>query len=461
MKTQDMRTPLAVLGGGPAGYVAAIRAAQLGSQVVLIEEDTLGGVCMNRGCIPTKALLRSGFVAAGIPKTDEFGVDSALGGIHWDFAVSRKNRIVKNLNTSLSQLMDARKITVLSGRGEFLTDRELLVHTEDRQIRVTFDKLILATGSAPVIPKIPGSLLPGVITSNEALDLISIPETAVIIGAGIIGLEFAAMFRSAGCKVTVLDVIDRLLPSEDLDVSAELTKVLKRQGISLKLGVSVHSIEKMAGGLSVQYTSGEKAASATGEIVLLATGRKPHSNLGLPFQMSEGAIVVDRHMETSIKGIYAAGDVIGGQLLAHLAYAEGRVAAENALGLSTTVNYNAVPSCLYTTPEYATVGLNEQSATRQEIPIRVGRSYFRTNGRAQTLGEREGFVKVIAAEDGTILGAQILGSDASELISELTLAITVGANVSLLADMVHPHPTLSEVIWEACGDVMGRSLHGI
>lgn len=461
METQSVRTPLAVLGGGPAGYVAAIRAAQLGSQVVLIEEDALGGVCMNRGCIPTKALLRSGSVAASIPKTDEFGVDSTLGGIHWDFAVSRKNRIVKNLSTSLSQLMDARKITVLSGRGELLTDRELLVHTEDRQIRVAFDKLILATGSAPVIPKIPGSLLPGVITSNEALDLLSIPETAVIIGAGIIGLEFAAMFRSAGCKVTVLDVIDRLLPSEDLDVSAEITKILKRQGISLRLGASVDSIEKATSGLSVQYTSGGKAASSTGEIVLLATGRKPRSDLGLPFHVSESAIVVDRHMETSIKGIYAAGDVIGGQLLAHLAYAEGRVAAENALGLSTTVNYNAVPSCFYTMPEYATVGLNEQSAAQHGIPIRVGRSYFRTNGRAQTLGEREGFAKVIAAEDGTILGAQILGSDASELISEMTLAVTVGANVSLLADMVHPHPTLSEVIWEACGDVMGRSLHGI
>lgn len=461
MSIQEQHTPLAILGGGPAGYIAAIRAVQLGGKAVLVEETALGGICMNQGCIPTKALLRSSGVAVTIRSSKEFGVESSLERIAWNTAVARKNRAVKNLHISLSQLMDSKGITVLHGKGSLISDKELLVESNAESTRLIFDQMIVATGSEPSVPPIKGIDSPGVIGSTEALELTEAPESIAIVGAGVIGLEFAAMFRGAGSKVTVLEAAPDILHGEDQEVAAELLKIMKRQGIGFKLSATVKEIAPSNDGLTLAYHDGKKDTSLTAQTVLMATGRKPRSNLVLPFRISDGAIAVDSHMETSIKGIYAAGDVIGGRLLAHLAYAEGKVAAENALGHKSAVNYNAVPSCVYTTPEIATVGMNEAEAERQGIPVRVGKSSFRTNGRALTLGEREGFVKIVADNDGTIIGAQILGSGASELISELTLAVTLKANAAMLADMIHPHPSLSEVVWEACGDVLGRSLHGI
>jgi len=456
---KEIYAPLAVLGGGPAGYVAAIRAAQLGSRVVLVEEDALGGVCMNRGCIPTKSLLKSAGVVTAISRSKEFGVASELGGVKWDAAVQRKNRIVKNLYVGLTQLLDAKGVNVLKGRGEFLSDREIAVEDEGGVTRLVFGKLILATGSEPIEPSIDGVGLHGVMTSAEALDLEEIPESIVIIGAGVIGVEFASMFRAAGSKVTVLEAAPRILTEMDSEISAELHKILKRQGISVKLSASVQRIDQKGSGLSVRLQVGGADQALPAARVLLAVGRKPRSGFNLPFIKANTAICVDQHMETSIKGIYAAGDVIGGSLLAHLAYAEGRVAAENALGIESAVNYNAVPSCVYTSPEIATVGLTQQEGENRGQEVRIGKSYFRQNGRALTLGERDGFVKIIANKENTVIGAQILGADASELISELTLAVALKANAGVLADLIHPHPSLSEAVWEACGDLMGRGIH--
>lgn len=458
---KEISADIGILGGGPAGYVAAIRAAQLGAEVVLIEEKELGGVCLNIGCIPTKALLKTAETATVIKRSKEFGIESRMDSINWDVAVNRKDRVVKSLNSGLEQLLGARGVTVVKGRGTVLSDKKLLVQTVEEKIQVNCKKMILTTGAVSLLPSIKGIDLDGVITSNEALSLDILPESIVIIGAGVIGLEFAAMLHSSGVKVTVIELQDKILPDEDGEVAAELLKIMKRQGISFKLSASVTEIQKANDGLAVAYTVGEKASIQSCEKVLVAVGRKLNSDIfdQLPLYIEKGAVVVNENMETNIKGVYAAGDLVGGKLLAHLAFMEGKVAAENALGLSSKVNYSAVPACIYTNPEVASVGMTEDEAKQAGISVKVGRFNFRNNGRALTLGEREGFVKVVADQDNIIIGGQILGANASEIISELTLAITLKAKANNLADMIHLHPSLGEAIWEACGDLLGRAIH--
>lgn len=458
---KEISTNIGILGGGPAGYVAAIRAAQLGAKVTLIEEKELGGVCMNRGCIPTKALLRTSETAAFIKRSKEFGLDSHIDNTNWNVAVDRKNRVVKNLNIGLEQLLSAKGVTIIKGRGTVESDRKIIVQTAEETIEVSCEKMILTTGAVPLLPAIKGIDSEGVITSNEALTLDVLHKNMVIIGAGVIGLEFASMFNSLGVKVTVIELQERILPDQDSEVSAELLKIMKRQGVSFKLSASVKDIQKTSDGLTVSYAVGEKAFVQSCEKVLVAVGRKLNSDMfqNLPVYIEKGAVVVNENMETNIKGVYAAGDLVGGKLLAHLAFMEGRVAAENALGRSSKVNYNAIPACIYTNPEVASVGITENEAKQAGIPVKVGRFDFRNNGRASTLGERDGFVKVIADKDNVIIGGQILGVNASEMISELTLAITLKAKADDLADMIHPHPTLGEAVWEACGDILGRAIH--
>jgi dihydrolipoamide dehydrogenase len=457
----EISADICILGGGPAGYVASIRASQLGAKVVLIEEKELGGVCLNIGCIPSKALLKTAETATAIKKSKEFGVPSHVEAINWNVAVDRKNRVVKNLNTGLEQLLGARGVTILKGRGTVLSDKKLFVQTAEGAIQVNCDKMILTTGAVPLLPPIKGIDLDGVITSNEALSLNDLPESIVIIGAGVIGLEFATMLSSVGVKVTVIELQDRILPNEDGEIATELLKIMKRQGISFKLSASVTEIQQAEDGLAVSYKVNDKEENQSCKKVMVAVGRKLNSDKfdKLALHIENGAVVVADSMETNIKGVYAAGDLVGGKLLAHLAFMEGKVAAENALGINSKVNYNAVPSCVYTNPEVASVGMTEDEAKQAGMSVKVGRFNFRNNGRALTLGEREGFVKVIADQDNIIIGGQMLGVNASEMISELTLAITLKAKAGTLADMIHPHPSLTEAIWEACGDLLGRAIH--
>jgi dihydrolipoamide dehydrogenase len=355
---------IAVLGGGPAGYVAAIRAAQLGAKVVLIEEKELGGVCLNIGCIPTKALLKTAETATNIKRSKEFGIDSHMENINWNVVVDRKNRVVKNLNTGLEQLLRAKGVTIIKGRGTVASDRKLIVQTAEEAIEVNCEKLILTTGAVPMLPPIKGIDLNGVITSNEALSMDFLPKGIVIIGAGVIGLEFASMLVSLGVKITVIELQDRILPSEDSEVAIELLKIMKRQGISFKLSASVTEIQVTDDGLAVSYIVGEKSSIQSCEKVLVAVGRKLNSDVfqNLPLRIEKGAVIVNENMETNIKGVYAAGDLVGGKLLAHLAFMEGKVAAENAMGIISKVNYNAVPACIYTNPEVASVGMTEDEA---------------------------------------------------------------------------------------------------
>lgn len=470
----EIKTDICILGGGPAGYVAAIIAARLEANVVLIEKEHLGGTCLNWGCIPTKALLKSAETIESIKKSSEYGVEASVSSIILANAVSRKDRIVKSLKIGLESLLNNPKITILRGEGLIETVKKIKVQVENETIVVDCDKLIITSGSKTLIPSISGMDLDGVITSNEAINLTEIPESITIIGAGAIGLEFATLFNAMGTKITVVELQDKILPQEDMEISAELLKLMKRQGIKFKLGAKVKEIKNgdndsqsrlgfPAQQLKVVLDENGVESEIVSEKVLMAIGRK--TNLtpdieALGLKINGNAIAVNEFMETSIPKVYAAGDVVGGKLLAHLAFAQGKAAAKNACGGKTKINQNAVPACVYTHPEVASVGMNETDAIANGYSIKVGRFDFRNNGRALCQGYRDGFVKVVVDEKtGIILGAQILGANASELISEITLAITLNAKAEDIANMIHPHPTLSEAIMESCGDALGKAIH--
>jgi len=458
------RADLVILGGGPAGYLAAIRAAQLGSRVTIVEHDQIGGVCLNRGCIPTKALLRTTEIDALVRKGAEFGVTPSSASTNWTAAHSRKTRVVKSLRMGVEFLLRNDRIHLVRGSGDFTHFDRLKVETEEGVLELQSKKFLVATGSMPMRPPIPGIEAPTVLTSNEILEMETVPNRLAIIGGGVIGLEFAQMFNELGSKVTVIEMADQVLPNEDSEMAAEVLKSMKRQRITIRLSSMVTGIVAADAVTTVNFMSQGNEEQVEADYVLLAAGRKPSVPNGLlalgAAMDAKGALVVNEHLATSIPGIYAAGDVIGGKMLAHKAYAEGRIAVENALGLSKVMTYNALPSCVYIQPELAAVGMTEQEAAEKGHEVRVGRFMFRNNGRALCMGERDGLVKVIIdSRTRIILGAQIFGPSATELISELSMAIAFNHTADEVADLIHPHPTLSEAVMEACADAVGRSIH--
>ncbi|QCX33721.1 dihydrolipoyl dehydrogenase [Caloramator sp. E03] len=450
-----------ILGGGPTGYYAAIHGAKLGANITLIEDKEIGGVCLNKGCIPTKALLKSSGIIKEVKRAKEFGIDADIKKINLEIAVDRKNRVVKALNMGLSSLINSNKIELIKGRGILKSKNQILIESKEETKVIQFKKLIISTGASPIIPNIEGVTNEGVLTSDELLDLKTMPQEIVIIGAGVIGLEFAEMYSSFS-KVTVIEVRDKLYLSDE-EIDNELLKIMKRKGINFKFNSKVIRINKINDKLEVVFEENGKENSIKTDNVLLSCGRRPNISkdmIDIGLDIKNGALVVNKEFKTNIENIYAAGDVIGGKQLAHLSFAEGRCAIENALGIKSKLNYNAVPNCIYTEPEVATVGMTESEASSKGYEVKIGKYYFRNNGRALTLGNRDGFVKVVVDKNSNIvLGAQILGESASEMISELTLAITLKADVNILSTMIHPHPTLSEAIFEACGDACGMSVH--
>jgi len=455
---------LVIIGGGPAGYVGAIRAKQLGGKVTLIEEDTLGGTCLNRGCIPTRALARGVEFLDLARKARDYGVSLDVTRVDFPKMVARKDTIVRTVVGGVELLMRENGIEVLRGRGSLHSPSEVEVQLEDGTGRhITASKIIIATGSKWKRPAIAGQ--GKVITTDQALDLKDIPRSMLVMGSGAIGLAFANIYSKLGTSVIVIERSAQILPGVDSEIASLLERELKKEKIRVHTEANTKAIGDGDGGESniALNIKGEEVA-LTAQYVLAAEEREANvDGLGLDrvgVSVSNGAIVVNSKMETSVPGILAAGDVTGGHMLAHVAFAEGRVAAENAMGEKSEIDYGAVPRCVNTAPEIASVGLTEDEALAQGYQIRIGRFPFAANGMATILGERVGFIKIITeTKYGQILGVHIIGPDATDLIVEATLAIKLDATPQEITSTIHAHPTLSEALMEAALDVTGDTLH--
>lgn len=460
-----MAKSIVVIGGGPGGYVAAIRAAQLGAQVTLIEKDTLGGTCLNRGCIPTKALLQSVDILASIRHADTFGISVEGASLDFSAVNERKQAVVKRLVAGVGSLMRKNNIQVVEGTGTLVDART--VGIQGKSDDVSADSIIIATGSKPATVPIKGIEEPGVINTDEALELEQLPESIVIIGGGVMGLEFAQIMRGLGSEVTILEMMPQILPTEDTEIANMLADVLKKEGIEILTDAKVIGITGAGQGrevISFTITDDGPEQDRTAEKVLLTVGRDSCTDdLGvekLDLAVDNGRIVVNERMETSIPGMYAIGDVVGGFMLAHVAMDEGKCAVENIMGANRSMDYKAVPRCTYTSPEVASVGLTETEARETYGDIRVGRFPFAASGRALILDRTAGMAKIIADPSyGEILGVHIIGPQATELIAEAVLAMRMEATFEDIAATMHAHPTLSEAVMEAALDAGGKAIH--
>lgn len=456
MKQSD----LVIIGGGPAGYVAAIHAAHLGAKVSVIEKDKLGGTCLNRGCIPTKALVRSTEVFLEAKRADEFGIEVGNIKINLKKIMTRKNTIVSQLVSGVERLMKVNKISLYRGTGQILSPYLVKVNDEE----IVTKKLIIAAGSKSALLPIPGLDLPGVLTTDDILDLDQLPESLVIIGGSHVGVEFAGIFNGLGVKVTIVKRRPLLLQPIDEEIGRRFAQSLPRQGIEVKIGAAVKAIRQEGAMLKVVWDTPDGEQGVDGQMVLMATGRLPYTDgLGLSeldIRMDGPAIVVNEFLETNINDVYAIGDVLGKRMLAHVASYEGEVAVENALGGSRRVDYHAVPSCIFTQPEIAGVGITELEAKDKEIPYKVSKFPFLACGRALTIGETMGMVKMICnAEDGKVLGMHIMGPHASDIIAEGVLAVKMGATASDIVQTMHAHPTLPEAVREAAMGQLDGAIH--
>jgi len=453
---------LTVIGGGPGGYVAAIRACRYGLKVALVEERDMGGTCLNRGCIPTKSLLHSAEVYHTVKTSMEYGVTANDVSFDYKRIASKKDAVVKQLRSGVEYLVKSSGGTIIKGRAA-IKDKSTIEISGNNNQSITTEKIIIATGSRPAKPPIPGIDGKRVLSSDEVLEMTACPDRIVIIGGGVIGVEFATVFNSLGKEVTIVEMMQTILPGVDTEISGILRKSLEKKGIKVFTGAGVTSIKSEENAVCVFDDNGTEK-SAEGDIVIVAIGRKPNSeNIGLEnvgIETERGFIKIDDGLETSVKGIYAIGDVTGKVLLAHVASAQGLAAAANAAGKNHKMEYSVVPGCIYTSPEIASVGLTEDEAIKKGYRVKVGRFPISANGKSMIMGEREGLAKIVTDQTtGEILGAHIMGPRATDMISEMCVAMKLESTIEELADTIHPHPTVSEIIMEAAHDVEGLCVH--
>jgi dihydrolipoamide dehydrogenase len=457
---------VAIIGGGPGGYVAAIRAAQLGLKVALVEKEHLGGVCLNWGCIPSKSLLRNAEVISLLGRGKDFGF--TLAGFEADYgaAVARSRRVSERLVKGVAALMRKNEIEVVEGTGVLKSPNEVEVGAGLVSARVlTTRAVILATGSRA--RSIPGVALDGerVLTYREAIVLRELPRSAVVIGAGPIGIEFAHVWSAYGAQVTVVEMLPRALPLEDEEISAEVERAFKRRKVRLLTATRVQGVETGADGVRVRVTNDKGEQTLEAERALVAVGVRPNSEaLGLEaagVKVERGFVSIDERMRTNVPGVYAIGDLTGKLPLAHVASAQGIVAAEAIAGAETvTLDYEMMPRCVYCQPQVASFGLTEAQAAERGRAVKVGRFPFRVNGKALGLDDYDGFVKIVADEKSDeILGAHLVGPEVTELLPELVLAHNCELTPQEIARSVHAHPTLSEVLMEAAHGVFGEAIH--
>ncbi|MBN1382180.1 MAG: dihydrolipoyl dehydrogenase [Deltaproteobacteria bacterium] len=455
------KAKITVIGGGVGGYPAAIRAARMGADVTLIERDVLGGTCLNRGCIPTKALLQSASVIQTMKESQIFGITCKGYEVNFSAVMNRKNNVVSRLSGGVASLLNAKKIKIIKGTASFVDPQTVQISETGEKIKS--DKILIASGSQPGKIPVPGIDGPGVMDSTQVLEMKSLPKSAVIIGGGVIGVEFAQFLNAMGTSVTILEMLPNLIPTLDLEISVHLQKLIAKTGVNVITNAAVKGIADKDDANEVTYLLADKTGSVSAEKVILTVGRKPDFSFlnidKVGIKHDGGAIVVNEFMETNISGIYAAGDVIGGIMLAHVASAEGEYAVKNAMGHKEVMSYRAIPSCIYTSPEVACVGLSEEEAKRNH-DIQIGRFPFRGNGKAFVLNDIEGMVKIIADRQyGQVLGVHILGPHATDMIAEAVLGMNMEMTVMDIANAVHPHPTVSEAIMEAAMTLSGGAIH--
>ena len=462
---------IVIIGGGPGGYVAAIRAAQLGAAVTLVENKYLGGTCLNVGCIPTKVLLHTSELL-DLLKNDAKELGITISDYHgdWPKLQKRKTKIIKKLVGGVNGLLKNNGITQITGTAVFVNKHQIKVISE-KQDQVTtgsqvidFDFAIIATGSKPVIPPIPGSNHPDVITSDTALSLDAVPASLGIIGGGVIGCEFASIYNAFGCKVTIIEMLPEIVANMDADIVKPLKAKLQKDGVEIFTGTRVESIQENPDGLAITTSSPAGEQIITVAKVLLSVGRKAElDTLELAqagIQTARGAIVVNQKMQTNVPHIYAVGDCNGGVMLAHVASAEGIVAVETIIGKRSQIDFKTIPYCVYTKPELASVGMTEAQARDQGYEVKVGTFPMAVNGKAMIMGETTGVVKYVTdAATGEILGLHMAGPRATDLIVEGALAIRLEATVAELMATIHAHPTVGEALMEAAHAVNGEAIH--
>ena len=458
---------LIVIGAGPGGYEAAIRAAQLGLTTALIERRDVGGTCLNRGCIPTKAMLHSAQLYREAANFELFGLHTENTSFDWAKVHQRKNDVVVKLRTGIEQLIKANKIDFFNNSASILGKNDVQL---DQGEVIRGENILIATGSVPARPPIPGLDLPNVVTSDELLDdphftqTDSLAKEILIIGGGVIGVEFASVFSSFGCHVTIVEAMERILPTMDREISQSLNMVLKKRGVSIHTGAMVEKLEQDENGLVCHFTEKGKAQAVPAQQVLVAIGRRPNIQglfaEGFEVACERGRIVTDENFRTSVDSIYAIGDVTSKIQLAHMASAQGICAVHIIAGQKPPIDLRYVPGCIYTDPEIASVGITEDEAKQQGIPVKKGKFLMTGNGRSLIDEQERGFIKVLAhQETDVILGAQLMCSRATDIVAELATAIVNGLTCAQLAGVIRPHPTFCEGVTEAVEDVHAMAIH--
>lgn len=448
-----------ILGGGPGGYVAAIKAAQQGLKTALIEKEVVGGICLNHGCIPTKALLKSAKLYQQFQHAADYGI-TLTGQIdfNWTDMLKRKDGVVKRLTTGVAGLLKKNGVDVFNGFGEVLSATKVKVGDQTLEAK----NLILATGASPFIPPISGlkeALDKGIaVTSRELLQIEKAPKSLVIIGGGVIGVEFATVFNSLGSKVTIIEMMDDILPPMDDAIRTQYTKILKKDGIEIFTSAEVKSVS----GYKVTYQLEGKSHEISGDTILVAVGMRANSQglEKLNLKMDRSAVATNEKLETNVAHVYAIGDLNGKYMLAHVASHEGIVAVENILGHNKTINYEHVPNAVYGSPEIAMIGKTERELKAEKVAYKASTFPIIGNGKSLADGQTDGFIKLLVGEKyKEILGAHILAYNASDLIAELGVTMTLEGTAYELADTIHPHPTLSEIIMEVAEGAIGKPIH--
>ncbi len=457
-------TSVLVIGAGPGGYVSAIRAAQLGADVTIVDRKYYGGTCLNVGCIPTKVLLHTVELFNAVKEGEMIGLKADNVEVDWSALMKRKEQVTAQLVGGVRSLLSSNGVKMLEGDASFISDSEIRVSSSGKDQVLSPDYCIIAAGSEPVVPPVPGIDSKGVITSNEALSLDKVPDSMTIVGGGVIGVEFASIFASLGTRVTIVEMLPEILPNTDKEIVAVLKSVLAAKGVEILTSSKVTRFREENGSLVSEVKMSEGDREIITEKVLVSVGRKPStSTLGLEntgVKMDRAKIIIDKKMKTSVDSIYAIGDCCSPIMLAHVASREGEVAAENIMGHKTVMDYKTNPGAVYTSPEIAWAGLTEEQAVEKGHNVKIGKFPLIANGKSLIMNETEGFIKFVVDEKyDEILGVHIIGPRATDLIVEAALALRLEATIDEIVTTIHAHPTIGEALGEAALDVNNIAVH--